>query len=96
MCGRYGLIHSGKDIAERFYIRELGEDGWEVRYNVAPTETMPVILAQGGERVIQRMRWGLVPFWAKDLKVGASMINARVRASRTNRRSGPPYSNDGA
>ena len=82
MCGRYGWYHSGADLAEmleRFGVHRLPEDfaDLEPRYNIAPTDAMPVLRLEDGELVAERMRWGLVPFWAKDLKIGASMINAR-------------------
>jgi len=44
---------------------------------VRPTDTAAVILVADGRRIGRMMRWGLVPFWAKDLKIGVSMINAR-------------------
>jgi putative SOS response-associated peptidase YedK len=46
------------------------------RYNAAPTQTMPVVTVQDGERGLERMRWGLVPPWAGDLKIGSRLINA--------------------
>ena len=77
MCGRYALITSTPEIA-----RILGANG-ELdpigpRYNVAPTQEMPVLrTTPAGTVELTAMRWGLVPFWAKDLKIGSRMINAR-------------------
>ncbi len=48
------------------------------RFNIAPTQMAPVIVADGGEVVLKPMRWGLVPFWAKDDSIGDRMINARA------------------
>jgi len=50
------------------------------RYNVAPTQTAPVVRAQpqAGGREAVFMRWGLIPSWAKDEKIGNSLINARA------------------
>lgn len=49
------------------------------RYNVAPGQGVPVVrLANGGERRMELLRWGLVPFWAKDPGIGYKMINARA------------------
>jgi putative SOS response-associated peptidase YedK len=48
------------------------------RYNVPPTEPLPVITYEKGERRLQAMRWGLIPSWAKDMKVGFSTFNARA------------------
>lgn len=55
-------------------------DVWEPipqRFNVPPTLPLPVITFEKGERVLQAMRWGLIPSWAKDEKVGFSSFNAR-------------------
>lgn len=48
-------------------------------YNLAPTQRVAVLRgeAESGKRHLERLRWGLVPFWAKDLSIGARMINAR-------------------
>ena len=81
MCGRYSLIHSASAIAERFSLEKLPE--MEPRYNAAPTDRMPVIRQGGEAREIARLRWGLVPFWAKDEKVGYRMINARSETVAT-------------
>ena len=50
--------------------------GLPTNYNVAPTQRNPVITGRDPDK-LQLFRWGLVPFWAKDLKIGARMINAR-------------------
>jgi putative SOS response-associated peptidase YedK len=82
MCGRYRLTTKGKTLEELFGA-ELDADSpgsWPVkpRFNVAPTDLMPVVrVADDGLRHISGMRWGLVPFWSKDLSAGARMINAR-------------------
>ncbi len=47
------------------------------RYNVAPTDVMPIVRVVDGQRWLMPSRWGLVPFWAHDLKIGSTMINAR-------------------
>jgi putative SOS response-associated peptidase YedK len=82
MCGRYGVYHSGAELAERFLTAQPGLFAYvpelEPRYNAAPTQTLPVILARDGKPVLERMRWGLVPFWAKDPSIGSKMINARA------------------
>lgn len=82
MCGRYGVYHSGAELAEAFLAAQPGlfaeAPELEPRYNCAPTQTLPVIHLQDGSRMLERMRWGLVPGWAKDLSVGAKMINARA------------------
>ncbi|MDP2342214.1 MAG: SOS response-associated peptidase [Deltaproteobacteria bacterium] len=82
MCGRYRLSTKGKTLEELFGAELDAESpgSWPVkpRFNVAPTDLMPVVrVADDGRRHISGLRWGLVPFWSKDLSAGARMINAR-------------------
>ena len=80
MCGRYTLNQTPKSVALRF---EAAETIFEFppRFNIAPSQAVPVITQNAfgdGLRVLEGMRWGLVPSWAKDTNLGAKMINARV------------------
>ena len=75
MCGRFTLGEV-KDLAVRFSIDHPLADMPTRRYNIAPGQDVPVVAADGS-RSLTLMRWGLVPFWAKDPKVGNRMINAR-------------------
>lgn len=77
MCGRYTLTRGQREVAERFSVQESLPIEFEPRYNIAPTQTVPVIVSEG-ERWLQNFRWGLIPFWAKDASIGARMINARA------------------
>jgi putative SOS response-associated peptidase YedK len=52
-------------------------------WNVAPTEDVGVIVDGVQGREFRTMRWGLVPFWAKDLKIGSAQINARIETAPT-------------
>ena len=76
MCGRFALIVDASVLADVFDVdppRELVP-----RFNIAPTLTIPIIRAgETIERECALVRWGLVPSWAKDQKIGARMINAR-------------------
>ena len=72
MCGRYRLTRADK-LAEKFDA-ELAEE-LHPRYNIAPTQPVPVVRASGSRRVIASMRWGLIPNWAKDASM--AQINAR-------------------
>ncbi len=76
MCGRYSLIADLGELARRFEF----EGDWlefESSYNVAPTHN--VLTVVGGEaRRAGYMRWGLIPHWAKDHRIGSRMINARA------------------
>ncbi|MFV0532437.1 MAG: SOS response-associated peptidase [Cumulibacter sp.] len=86
MCGRYTSKKNPVDIAEEFHAANLVPQDRRPDYNVAPTREVPVVRAVEGEqtsaaedeRELVTMRWGLVPFWAKDPKVGGRMFNARV------------------
>jgi putative SOS response-associated peptidase YedK len=77
MCGRYRLTRKKEILAEHFGIEP--DDAWQPRYNVAPAQDIPVIRQHPSEpkRVGSNMRWGLIPFWSKDPKIGYKMINAR-------------------
>jgi putative SOS response-associated peptidase YedK len=72
-------------IVEEYFDTASGEEDWSPRYNVAPTQPVPVIRQHPQEpiREISLMRWGLIPSWAKDSSVTASMINARAETAAT-------------
>ncbi len=76
MCGRYNLISNLTVLGERFEF-DASQLTLESAYNVAPTQN--VLTVVGGEsRRAGFMRWGLIPFWAKDRSIGSRMINARA------------------
>lgn len=75
MCSRYFLDDEGNIIAHTF--RVPLKVRVQRRFNIAPTQLAPVVREREGQREIAMLRWGLVPAWAKELKVGTSMINAR-------------------
>jgi len=76
MCSRYFLDADGNVISYTFHVPVHDRIG--KRYNIAPTQEAPVVRAAvGGGREVAMLRWGLVPYWAKDLKIGTKMINAR-------------------
>ena len=83
MCGRYTLHSSGQEIAEVFDARlTAGLDVLEPRYNIAPTTAAPVVrvAASGGGdvgRVVELMRWGLIPHWSREPATPYSTFNAR-------------------
>lgn len=79
MCGRYASARSVQDLAEAFGIGADEVDGVaDPDWNVAPTKPVTVVLGRAGRRVLDTMRWGLVPSWARDPSIGARLINARV------------------
>jgi len=76
MCSRYFLDADGNIIAYTF--RVPVQEAIRKRFNIAPTQEAPVVrLSKQGDREVALLRWGLVPSWAKDLKAGTKMINAR-------------------
>lgn len=75
MCGRYRLTRADR-LAEKFEAIYSGNDEeLRPRYNIAPTQPVLVVRANGSGRTISSMRWGLIPSWAND--PSASQINAR-------------------
>jgi putative SOS response-associated peptidase YedK len=77
VCGRYTQERTTAELAEIFDAEPLGEEIGG-RYNVAPTQTVAVVVAREGKRRIEAHRWGLIPTWADGVGVGSSLINARV------------------
>ncbi|MEM7274801.1 MAG: SOS response-associated peptidase [Actinomycetota bacterium] len=76
MCGRFVSASPPDELANYFGAAEPETD-LEPSFNVAPTNEVYVVRARDGNRTLAGLRWGLVPFWAKDLKIGSKMINAR-------------------
>ena len=78
MCGRYVSVSSPSLLAERLHVDEVRIDDVEPNYNVTPRAEVPIVAGTKEHlRVLDRVRWGLVPSWAKDLAVGDRLINAR-------------------
>jgi putative SOS response-associated peptidase YedK len=84
MCGRYRLSRR-KQLVEEYFDSVSGEEEWTPRYNIAPTQPVPVIRQNPKEpvRELALMRWGLIPSWAKDTSAAAQMINARSETAST-------------
>jgi putative SOS response-associated peptidase YedK len=84
MCGRFTSTSPMSALAEAFAVDEVTAESLAARYNVAPTQPVPVVAVRRGRdgnvprRVLGTMRWGLVPSWARDPSVGSRMINARA------------------
>jgi putative SOS response-associated peptidase YedK len=76
MCGRFTIRSSPQKVAEVFGLSELPL--FEPRYNVAPTQQVPTVRTQDDRRELAYLRWGLIPGWADDPKIGSRMINARA------------------
>ena len=76
MCGRFALYSDPFALAKRFQAEAL--PALRPRYNVAPTQNIPIVRAEEGKRRFALARWGLIPHWAKDTKIGYHTINARA------------------
>lgn len=77
MCGRYTVHANVKELVEAFKLK-LIEAQAEPRYNIAPTQDIPVVVETERGRTLKSLRWGLVPHWAQDVAIGNKMINARA------------------
>ncbi|THJ67947.1 SOS response-associated peptidase [Arthrobacter echini] len=83
MCGRFVIAGSKADLVDAFEVEMSVQDEVEASWNVAPTDTVQLVLerldAATGEltRWLEPARWGLIPSWSKTASIGARMINAR-------------------
>ena len=82
MCGRYVSATPPDQLAQYFGAESMVEPPEDLEsfgnYNVAPTQGVYTVYETHGERRLDTFHWGLVPFWAKDPKIGSKMINARA------------------
>jgi putative SOS response-associated peptidase YedK len=82
MCGRFVSSSSAEEIARYFDVEEISEQALdhEPNYNTAPTTDVLTVYSDGSARRLDTFRWGLVPKWAKDLRIGNRLINARMES----------------
>jgi putative SOS response-associated peptidase YedK len=91
MCGRFTQTRSWPELVQLYEITESpSPSNFQPRYNIAPTQDIAVVRpttdarkSGASDRELVMLRWGLVPFWAKDVSIGARMINARAESVRT-------------
>jgi putative SOS response-associated peptidase YedK len=86
MCGRARLSSDVSEIRLVFSIPpHRPTPNFPPSWNVAPTDSLPIVRhdTKAGERSLDMLRWGLVPFWAKDLNVGFANINAKAEGIET-------------
>lgn len=83
MCGRFTHRLTWKQIVELYKL--TGDQPFELkpRYNVAPSQKVPVVRERAGRRELALLRWGLIPAWAKEAAIGYKMINARAETVAT-------------
>ena len=98
MWPRAPLLRCQRDLARLLDPAGSADPNIAPSWNVAPSDPLPVVRfdARAGERTLDVMRWGLVPFWAKDIKVGFANINAKAEgmvevftANMTEKATGP-------
>src|SRR6202142_3393629 len=84
MCGRYRLSRR-KQLVQEYFETVSDEPDWAPRYNIAPTQPVPVIRQNPKQpiRELSLFRWGLIPSWMKDSSGAATMINARSETAGT-------------
>ncbi len=79
MCGRFTLFANFTDIINRFGIEAaIEEELYHPNYNIAPSNSVLSVINDGTKNRLGYLRWGLVPPWSKDEKIGYKMINARA------------------
>lgn len=90
MCGRFVVAGAASDLVEMFDIDLVADELPQPSFNVAPTDRVPVVIdtipkgADPDDEPVRRLesaRWGLVPAWAKDVKVGVTAFNARIESA---------------
>jgi len=91
MCGRF--VASDRDIKTVWNLH--GDFSFQTRYNIAPSQEVPVIIRNEGRNEAKVMKWGLVP-WAPDPSMGQRMINARSQTLLENHHLSTPYRIDAA
>jgi putative SOS response-associated peptidase YedK len=77
MCGRFGLFAT-PELLEEYFSLAVRPEASAPRYNVAPGQIAAVVRDREGQRVLDALRWGLVPHWAKDPSIGHRLVNARL------------------
>lgn len=77
MCGRFSITVLIEELMERFLFDAVPFD-YMPRYNAAPGQPIPAVIAQEGRNRIGQLRWGLIPSWAEDEKIGYKTINAKA------------------
>ena len=79
MCGRFSISKEQDEIQDALALDDWADaEAHAPSWNVAPTQSVPVVLGQNGRRSVHPMRWGLIPSWSKDDKFGGRLINARA------------------
>jgi putative SOS response-associated peptidase YedK len=84
MCGRFTNRYTWAELVRLYRLTGTPpSSNFPPRYNIAPTQNSFVVRLSDGRRELVEMRWGLVPFWAKDISIGSRMINAQSETCAT-------------
>jgi putative SOS response-associated peptidase YedK len=85
MCGRYRRTTAAEELARRYHIPIPPQRDLPISWNIAPTQEVLAIRfhPQSKQRTLDVLRWGLIPYWAKDPKIAYKTINARVETVHT-------------
>lgn len=79
MCGRFTLSADFSEIIDRFAIEAaIEEELYDASYNIAPSHSVLSVINDGSRNRLGHLKWGLIPSWAKDEKIGFKLINARA------------------
>jgi putative SOS response-associated peptidase YedK len=81
MCGRFKLNAPFSELVRLYRLTNNVNLG--ARYNIAPTQQIATVRVHEGQRTLDMLRWGLIPAWAKDKKIGYSTINAKAETIQT-------------
>src|SRR5579862_6734065 len=81
MCGRLRLPNDWSDIKIKLRLDDIAAPNLKPSWNIAPTQDVLIVLGdRAGARRAEKMKWGLIPWWAKDQKIGFSSFNARAES----------------
>ena len=80
VCGRFVSVSSPALVAEYFGVDEVAVDAHEPDYNVTPRAEVYAVRERDGSRQLRLVRWGLIPSWADDERIGDRLINARAES----------------
>ncbi|QTH41828.1 SOS response-associated peptidase [Cohnella sp. LGH] len=78
MCGRFTIVVTMDELIRRYLTEQPMARNNTPRYNIAPMQEVWAVIHDGAKNRLGELRWGLVPSWAKDDKIGSKMINARA------------------
>ncbi|MCW4386429.1 SOS response-associated peptidase [Salinibacterium sp. SYSU T00001] len=91
MCGRFAMNKETDDLIQEYVARGGDFHDWRPRYNIAPTDTVPVIREHDGERRLAGVRWGIVPPSSPTFGGGKPIINARIETVTKNKLFATPF-----